>query len=39
MGVSASTQSQALAAPLFLHRSVLGGDVGNLEGVIRARKR
>ena len=38
-GVSASTQNQALAALLFLYRTVLGGDVGNLEGVIRARKR
>lgn len=33
--VSASTQNQALAALLFLYRTVLGGDVGNLEGVIR----
>lgn len=24
---------------LFLYRTVLGGDVGNLEGVIRARRR
>ena len=31
--------NQALAALLFLYRTVLGGDVGNLEGVIRARKR
>jgi integron integrase len=37
--VRASTQNQALAALLFLYRTVLGGDVGNLEGVIRARKR
>ena len=37
--MSASTQNQALAALLFLYRTVLGGDVGNLEGVIRARKR
>lgn len=37
--VSASTQNQALAALLFLYRTVLGGDVGNLEGVIRARTR
>lgn len=37
--VSASTQNQALAALLFLYRTVLGGDVGNLEGVIRARRR
>ncbi len=37
--VSASTQNQALAALLFLYRTVLGGDVGNLDGVIRARRR
>jgi integron integrase len=37
--VSASTQNQALAALLFLYRTVLGGNVGNLEGVIRARRR
>lgn len=37
--MSASTQNQALAALLFLYRTVLGGDVGNLEGVIRARTR
>jgi hypothetical protein len=37
--VSASTQNQALAALLFPYRTVLGGDVRNLEGVIRARKR
>jgi integrase len=37
--VSASTQNQALAALLFLYRRVLGSDVGNLEGVIRARRR
>ena len=37
--VSASTHKQALAALLFLYRTVLGGDLGNLEGVIRARKR
>jgi integron integrase len=37
--VSASTQNQALAALLFLYRTLLGGDVGNLEGVIRARRR
>jgi integron integrase len=36
--VSASTQNQALAALLFLYRTVLGCDVGILEGVIRARK-
>ena len=37
--MSASTQNQALAALLFLYRRVLGSDGGNLEGVIRARKR
>jgi integron integrase len=36
--VSASTQNQALAALLFLYRHVLAGEVGNLEGVIRARR-
>lgn len=36
--VSASTQNQALSALLFLYRQVLGGDVGNLEGVVRARQ-
>ncbi|EAQ75559.1 integron integrase [Synechococcus sp. WH 5701] len=37
--VSASTQNQALSALLFLYRTVLSGDVGNLEGVVRARQR
>lgn len=36
--VSASTQNQALSALLFLYRHVLGRDVGDLEGVIRARR-
>ncbi len=36
--VSASTQNQALSALLFLYRTVLGGDVGNLDGVVRARQ-
>lgn len=36
--VSASTQNQALSALLFLYRQVLGGDGGNLEGVVRARQ-
>ncbi len=36
--VSASTQNQALSALLFLYRHVIGGDVGNLEGVVRARQ-
>lgn len=37
-GVSASTQNQALAALLYLYRSVIGRDVGSLGGVVRARK-
>lgn len=36
--VSASTQTQALSAILFLYRHVLGMEVGDLEGVVRARK-
>lgn len=36
--VSASTQSQALSARLFLYRHVLGREIGNLGEVIRARK-
>ena len=36
--VSASTQTQALSALLFLYRHVLGREVGTLEGLIRARK-
>jgi integron integrase len=36
--VSSSTQNQALAGLLFLYRSVIGYDVGDLGGVIRARK-
>lgn len=36
--VSASTQNQALAAVLFLFRSVLNRPVGDLGNVIRARK-
>jgi len=36
--VSASTQNQALSAILFLERQVLGRSVGDLVGVIRARK-
>ncbi len=35
--VSASTQNQALAALLFLYRHVLGREVVDLDGVIRAR--
>jgi hypothetical protein len=37
--VSASTQNQAVSALLFFYRSVIGGDVGKLEGKIRARRR
>jgi integron integrase len=36
--VSASTQTQALSALLFLYRHVLGREIGALEGLIRARK-
>jgi integron integrase len=36
--VSASTQTQALSGVLFLYRNVIGYDVGDLGGVIRARK-
>lgn len=36
--VSASTQSQALAALLFLYREILGRDPGWLDGVVRARR-
>jgi integron integrase len=36
--VSASTQTQALAALLFLYRHVLARGVGDLEGVVRARR-
>jgi hypothetical protein len=35
--VSASTQNQALAAMLFLHRSVLGIDLPWLDELVRAR--
>jgi integron integrase len=35
--VSASTQNQALCAVLFLHRVVLGRDLGIVNGVVRAR--
>jgi len=38
MGVSASTQNQALAGVLFLYRHVLHRDVEDLARVIRARK-
>jgi integron integrase len=36
--VSASTQTQALSALLFMYRNVLGREIGDLSGVIRARK-
>jgi integrase len=36
--VSASTQTQALSALLFLYRHVLGRQVGDLGDIIRARK-
>ncbi len=36
--LAASSQNQALAALLFLYRTVLGGDVGSLEGVVRDAK-
>lgn len=37
-GVSASTQTQALSAILFLYRYVLGYDVGEMQGLVRARR-
>ena len=36
--VSASTQNQALNAIIFLYRAVLGRELGQLEGVVRAKK-
>ena len=36
--VSASTQTQALSALVFLYRHVLGRDIGLLEGVVRAKR-
>lgn len=36
--VSASTQTQALSALLFLYRHVIGRELGKLGGLIRARK-
>jgi integron integrase len=36
--VSASTQTQALSALLFLYRKVLGVDIGALGDIVRARK-
>jgi integron integrase len=37
--VGAATQSQALCALLFLYRAVLERDLGELEGLIRAKRR
>lgn len=37
--ISASTQTQALCALLYLYREVLGRDVGELEGLVRAKRR
>ncbi len=37
--VSASTQTQALCALLFLYRTVLDREVGELEGLVRAKRR
>lgn len=37
-GVVASTQSQALAPPLFLYREVLGSDLPWLDDVVRAKR-
>ena len=36
--VSASTQTQALSALVFLYRNVLGREIGLLEGVVRAKR-
>ena len=36
--VSASTQNQALNAPLFLYREVLGKNIGYIDGVVRAKR-
>ncbi len=36
--VAASTQNQALAALLFLHREVLAQEIGDLDGLVRAKK-
>jgi integron integrase len=37
--VSASTQTQALCALLFLYRTVLDREIGELEGLVRAKRR
>jgi hypothetical protein len=39
LNVAASTQTQALCALLFLYRIVLKKQVGELEGLIRAKKK
>jgi integron integrase len=36
--VSASTQTQALSALVFLYRHVLGREIGMLEGIVRAKR-
>src|SRR5438270_6709823 len=36
--VSSSTQTQALCALLFLYKNVLSREIGELEGLIRARR-
>jgi integron integrase len=36
LGVSASTQNQALAALLFLYRVVLGREIDGIDGILRA---
>jgi len=36
--VSASTQTQALSALVFLYRNVLGREIGLLDGVVRAKR-
>jgi integron integrase len=38
-GVSPSTQTQALCALLFLYRNLLDREVGELDGLVRARRR
>ena len=38
VGVSASTQTQALSALLFLYRHVIGRDLGSLGDLVRARR-
>lgn len=38
LGVSASTQTQALSALLFLYRHVVGRDLGSMGTLVRARK-